>query len=98
MSSFTGDQMTAQQAENDPAFQIAPAEGDGPNVTALMAAFTKTMSDTQPFVDQWRLNYETRYAIWNGQAADGKKHARESGGKFDPTPWDGASDLRVYLV
>lgn len=98
MSSFTGDYATAQQAENDPAFQIAPAEGDGPNVTALMTSFNKTMADTQPFVDQCRLNYETRFAIWNGQAADGKKHAREGGGKIDPTPWDGASDLRVYTV
>jgi hypothetical protein len=90
--------VSAQQAENDPAFQIAPPDGDGPNMGALQTAFSRTMSDTQPYLDQCRQNYETRFAIWNGQAADGKKHAREAGGKIDPTPWDGASDLRVYLV
>lgn len=82
----------------DPAFQLAPAEGDGPDMTALLWAYDRTMADNQPFVDQCRLNYETRYAIWNGQSADGKKHARESDGKEGPTPWNGASDLRVYLT
>lgn len=98
MSSFTGAVASQGQAENDPAFQLAPADGEGPNVNALLTAFNRTMTDVQPFVDQCRQNYETRFAIWNGQAADGKKHARESGGKIDPTPWDGASDLRVYTT
>jgi hypothetical protein len=97
MSSITGGS-AAKQAENDPAFQLAPAEGEGPNLSALNSAFTRTMVDVQPYVDQCRQNYETRFAIWNGQSADGKKHAREGGGKIDPTPWDGASDLRVYAV
>ena len=66
-------------------------------MVALRAAFERTVADNQPEVDQCRLNYETRYALWNGQSADGKKHARESNGKNDPTPWDGASDLRVFL-
>jgi hypothetical protein len=35
--------------------------------------------------------------LWSGQTADGRKHSRE-GSKVDPTPWDGASDLRVFLV
>ena len=51
-----------------------------------------------PYVDQCRLNYETRFGIWNGQSSDGKKHSRESGGKTDPTPWEGASDLRVFMT
>jgi hypothetical protein len=66
-------------------------------MNVLRTAFTQTVTDCQPFVDQCRLNYETRYALWNGQSADGKKHSRE-GSKIDPTPWDGASDLRVYEV
>lgn len=83
----------------DPAFQWAPPD-EGPDadfMNALKVAFERTVSDNQPYVDQCRLNYETRYAIWNGQSADGKKHAREGNGKTDPTPWDGASDIRVYL-
>lgn len=63
----------------------------------LRRSFEQTVTDCQPFVDQCRLNYETRYALWNGQSADGKKWGRE-GSKIDPTPWPGASDLRVYEV
>lgn len=65
-------------------------------MTLVNAAFQRALQDTQPYVDQCRLNYQTRYALWSGQSADGKKHPRE-GAKIDPTPWDGASDLRVYL-
>lgn len=66
-------------------------------MTALKAAFEKAVTDSQPYIDQCALNYQTRFAIWPGQTADGKKHSRE-GAKIDPTPWDGASDLRCYLV
>jgi len=94
MSTFTGGD-TPQTS--DVGQQLAPKEGQGPDFQLLKRAFEETVRNSQPFVDQCRLNYETRYAIWNGQSADGKKHARE-GSKTDPTPWDGASDLRVYLV
>jgi hypothetical protein len=97
MSTYGGT-ATPSDERKDPAFQLAPADGDGPDMEAVLYAYQRTMSDNQPFVDQCRLNYETRYAIWNGQSSDGKKHGREGGGKIDPTPWDGASDLRVYLV
>jgi len=98
MSSFDGSNDSGTTAQSDPAFQLAPIREDGePNMIALRSAYQRTMNDNQPFVDQCRLNYETRYAIWNGQSSDGKKHAREGNGKSDPTPWDGASDLRVYL-
>lgn len=77
---------------------MAPDDGDGPDFGTLKVAFETCVSDLQPFVDQCRQNYETRYALWPGQSADGKKHSREGNGKIDPTPWDGASDLRVFLV
>lgn len=93
MSSFTGSQNNV--GGTDVGLQVAPTEGDGPDLNLLRRAFEQTVTDCQPFVDQCRLNYETRYALWNGQSADGKKHSRE-GSKIDPTPWDGASDLRVY--
>jgi hypothetical protein len=81
----------------DPGLQLAPAENEGPNFGLLKKAFEDCVRDNQPYIDQCRLNYETRFALWNGQSADGKKHARE-GSKISPTPWDGASDLRVFLV
>lgn len=98
MSSLAGSVLVGNGPENDAALQLAPVGEDGnPNFLAIKSAYDRTMTDNQPFVDQCRLNYETRFAIWNGQSADGKKHAREGNGKNDPTPWDGASDLRVYL-
>ncbi len=95
MSSFTGDGTVANNTDNS--LQLAPAEDDGPDFNLLKVAFEKAVSDSQPYVDQCRENYYTRFALWGGQTADGKKHSRE-GSKIDPTPWDGASDLRVYLV
>ena len=82
---------------NDPGLQLAPVGDEGPNFNLLKKAFEDCVRDNQPYIDQCRLNYQTRYAIWNGQSADGKKHARE-GSKTSPTPWDGASDLRVFLT
>ena len=82
---------------NDPGLQLAPVGDSGPDFNLLCKAFEDCVRDNQPYIDQCRINYETRYAIWNGQSADGKKHARE-GSKTSPTPWDGASDLRVFLV
>ena len=77
--------------------QLAPKEGETPVFETLKRAFEDCLSDNRPFIDQCRANYETRFALWPGQSADGKKHARE-GSKIDPTPWEGASDLRVFLV
>jgi len=81
----------------DPTLQLAPDDGDGPNFDTLKKSWEDVVLNTQPFVDQSRMNYQTRYAIWPGQSSDGKKHARESD-KQEPTPWEGASDLRVYLT
>lgn len=97
MSSFGGTASITDQ-QGDAAFQLATPDGTGPDMEAVLEAYRRTMADNQPSVDQCRLNYESRYAIWNGQSADGKKHAREGNGKIEPTPWDGASDLRVYLI
>lgn len=94
MSTYSGN---TTDASKDASLQLAPVGEKGPDINALTYAFNKCVSDNSPFIDQCRQNFETRYAIWPGQSADGKKHARE-GAKIDPTPWDGASDLRVYLT
>lgn len=77
--------------------QLAPADNEGPDIDALTQAFEMCVADNQGFVDQCQVNYDTRFALWPGKTDDGKKHARE-GAKIDPTPWDGASDLSVFLV
>ena len=94
MSSITGDNSIDRK---DSDLQLAPTGSSGPDFGTLKQAFEKTVADTQSFADQCFQNYQARFALWNGQSADGKKHARE-GAKVDPTPWDGASDLRVYEI
>ena len=82
--------------ESDPGKQLAPIDGQV-DVTVLKTAFETTVRDCSSYNAQCRQNYETRFAIWNGQSADNKKHSRE-GSDPEPTPWDGASDMRVYEV
>lgn len=94
MSSFDG--TSVQTAASDPSLQEAPRGEKGPDFGTLKRAFEQCILSNQPSIDQCRMNFETRYAIWNNQSADGRKHSRE-GSKVDPTPWDGASDLRVFL-
>ena len=40
--------------------------------------------------------YDTRYCLWEGQTADGKKR-RQALGK-EPFPWEGASDTRIHIA
>ena len=95
MSSYTGTSVDA--TPTDPGLQLAPKGEAGPDYPSLKRDFELCVSNLQPYVDQCRENYDTRFALWDGQSADGRKHARE-GAKIDPTPWDGASDLRVFLT
>lgn len=94
MSTFPDSTSVTPRSE----LQIAPLGEDGPNFSTLKAAFQKTISDNQSYQTQTAQNYASRYAIWGGQSADGKKHSRGPNGQTDPVPWDGASDLRVYLI
>lgn len=78
--------------------QLAPTGAAGPNFEELKSSFEKCITDSQPFVDQCRANYFSRYALWTGQSSDGKKHSRAGSGNPEVIPWDGASDLRVYEI
>jgi len=95
MSTFGG--TNTVNTPTDPSLQEAPRGESGPEFGTLKKAFEDCINSCQPYIDQCRINYETRYAIWQNQSADGRKHARGMN-QPDPTPWDGASDLRVYLV
>lgn len=95
MSTFGGG--TTANPREDADLQLAPTGQAGPSFEALSESFQKCLADNQSFADQSRVNFLTRFAIWPGQSSDGKKHARE-GSKLTPTPWEGASDQRVYLV
>ncbi len=97
MSSFGGS-TTVNGAATDPGLQEAPRGEDGPEFSVLKKAFDDCIAGLQPYCDQTRINLETRYALWPNQSSDGKKHARAGNGQPEPVPWDGASDLRVFLT
>jgi hypothetical protein len=80
-----------------PGQQVMPDDGVAPDFGRVKSDFENAVADSSEIVGQMRQNYETRFAIWPGQSSDGKKRSRE-GSRTKPTPWDGASDLRTYLV
>ncbi len=82
--------------ESDPSLQLAPPDGQV-DISVLIKAFQDTARDCAAYNSQCRMNFQTRFAIWSGQSADNKKHSRE-GDDTEPTPWEGASDMRVYEV
>ena len=67
-------------------------EQGGPDITWLSGRFADVLGDNSPFIDQCVKNYNTRYAIWDGQNQDGKKRGNKA------FPWEGASDLQVFAV
>lgn len=95
MSSYDGT-ATQKGQSTDAALQLAPTGESGPDFGALKKAFEDCVIGNSPYIDQCRQNFRTRYAIWDNQSSDGKKHARAGQGQPEVVPWDGASDLRVY--
>lgn len=92
------EQTIADQREgNDAGYQLAPLGDDGPNLPQLIEAFSDTVRDASTYVAQCQTNYRTRFALWEGQSNDGKKHARANSG-VEAVPWEGASDMQVFLV
>jgi hypothetical protein len=78
--------------------EVAPqnfVERGKPDVAELISSFKATVGDLGNWISQQRTNYRVRHCIWSSQSDDGKKH----GNSDDPAfPWEGASDLRVFLV
>lgn len=84
---------------------ISKLDGDGgpielteTQLTLLKKEVDDIAKDSSEFVWVRRtFAADTRFARWEGQASDGKKHRVELGGK-DPFPFEGASDGRIRLA
>ena len=94
MSSYGGSGTVDQDTAT---LQRAPVDDGTPEFGDIKGAFDMCVADNVSYQQQCYENFKTRYALWDGQSYDGRKHSRE-GSKVTPTPWDGASDLRVFLV
>jgi len=64
----------------------------------LLDNYRKVDNDLGSWKDQADINYNTRYCIWAPQYDDGRKHDSPSGRESTATPWDGASDLRTFII
>lgn len=59
----------------------------------LLAELDDAIADASWFGDRVERADDVRYCRWDGQSADGRKHAKALG--REPFPWDGASDCRI---
>ena len=71
------------------------AQTTEPNIGELRSDFNRSYSDER-FTNRIRQSDETRFATWDGQTDDGKKHAKDL--KAPAFPWEGASDTRIRLA
>ncbi len=90
--------MSSSTSEVADEIQLAPVGDEGPDVGDLIQKFNQCLADSSSYADQCEQNYATRYALWDNQSSDGKKHARAGNGQAEVVPWEGASDLRVFLT
>lgn len=69
----------------------------GPDVDRLGTDWSDCIDrrDTS-YWERQRVNYETRFCLWNNQSWDGRKWKRNDGKRV--FPWIGASDARVMLT
>lgn len=70
---------------------------DGPKVGDLITEFKRNGSQGDQFGRMMRAE-DVRLARWDGQSEDGKKHAMDQPDGAEVFPWEGASDVRVYLA
>lgn len=67
-------------------------QSDDPNVKELNRDYRRSFTDERSTA-RIQANDEVRYAVWDGQTVDGRKHASAYDGPV--FPWEGSSDSRV---
>ena len=70
-------------------------ESTDPNISELSKDLTRSFSDRR-VNNRIREADEFRYAYWDGQSTDGRKHAENYGRQVHP--WEGASDSRILFT
>lgn len=83
-------------SDDDTAIDAIDYAGDEPDAKALLDAVQESLGSLGDYHDRLQAAHETRYTLWNGQSADGRKWASNIG--RPPFPWDGCSDYRAKLA
>lgn len=68
-----------------------------PDIDLFKATLQEISTDASTVVQRRRIAENTRYCLWEGQSADGRKHKAANGNK-DVFPFEGGSDHRVRLA
>jgi len=63
-----------------------------PSVSALQSAYKTCLTDLNQYFESCERSYRDRRNIWDGKAADLRKHGANS------FPWEGASDMEVNTI
>ena len=69
---------------------------DEPDVAKLQSELTDILEDAGRNLRRRDDFDDVRYARWEGQSDDGRKHEENLGHR--PTPWEGASDIQLRLA
>ena len=69
--------------------------GGKPDVNRIIGLYKNAKNDLSDAAAYYRRMQDVRYCQWAGMSSDGRKHADKNGKVF---PWDGASDLRTFVV
>lgn len=69
--------------------------GGKPDVNRIIGLYKNAKNDLSDAAAYYRRMQDVRYCQWAGMSPDGRKHADKNGKVF---PWDGASDLRTFVV
>jgi hypothetical protein len=71
---------------------------DVPQLAELRAELSRCHTDSSPYLEQYRRDFETRFCLWQGQSADGRRWQSHYGKQTKVRPWDGASDVRTFTA
>lgn len=70
--------------------------GTDPNLPLLLTELQSSIAEAGWFIQQMARDYNTRFALWDGQSHDGRKHKVQLG--REAFPFEGASDQRIRLA
>lgn len=71
-------------------------ETSSPDVGLVLSNIREAVRDSWWYYTRIERAYSNRMCVWDGQSADGRKHAEDLG--HEPFPWEGASDIRPRVI
>src|SRR5262245_19203326 len=64
---------------------------DAPDLGRIKYDLDQSINECVPYLEQYRHDFETRFALWAGQSRDGRRWQDNVGTAEKIRPWNGAS-------